>query len=350
MSGFIYMEADNKNDPVIGKYEFPIKAIIESESNAIEKQFSLTKALFNIERSRQFAETVMGEVGFDEFEEVGEGQGAPNDTVGLTTPKTIYHHEYKKEFTITEKMFEDAKTGIASDAARRARAFTRSWYSTRDGIAQGILGNGASATYKGIDLKTADGNPLFYTAHAFTATGKKPSKASGTQCNYFKHAMIGASAAASLTNIEEILELGTLKMRNFKDENGEALGYTADTIILPGNSKIEFLVKKIVGSTDAPGADVNAVNVQYGNWTIVVLPRWTPANPALMLMSSDANKNLGGNMLYERAPLTIRNWRDYHTGNYIWNGRARLGYGFGTWKHILLVDGNTSNASATSLE
>ena len=58
MSGFIYMEADNKNDPVIGKYEFPIKAIIESESNAIEKQFSLTKALFNIERSRQFAETV----------------------------------------------------------------------------------------------------------------------------------------------------------------------------------------------------------------------------------------------------------------------------------------------------
>jgi len=54
-------------------------------------------------------------------------------------------------------------------------------------------------------------------------------------------------------------------------------------------------------------------------------------------MSSEANKNLCGNMLFNRVPLTITNWVDNHTGNYIWNGRCRFGVGFGTYKHILLA-------------
>ena len=69
-----------------------------------------------------------------------------------------------------------------------------------------------------------------------------------------------------------------------------------------------------------------------------------------MIMSSEANKNLSGNMFFNRVPLTVSNWVDNHTGNYIWNGRCRFGVGFGTYKHIMLaVDSKSAVEGATSL-
>ena len=67
-----------------------------------------------------------------------------------------------------------------------------------------------------------------------------------------------------------------------------------------------------------------------------------------MIMSSAANKQLGGNMFFNRVPLTISSWVDNHTGNYIWNGRCRFGVGFGTYKHaILAVDSSNTIGNAT---
>ena len=69
-----------------------------------------------------------------------------------------------------------------------------------------------------------------------------------------------------------------------------------------------------------------------------------------MIMSSEANKNLGGNMFFNRVPLTVSNWVDNHTGNYIWGGRCRFGVGFGTYKHIMLaVESSSAVSGATAL-
>ena len=139
-------------------------------------------------------------------------------------------------------------------------------------------------------------------------------------------------------------------MRNFKDENGEVLGYTADTIIIPGNAPLfEAIVKKVCGSERTAGSANNDVNIQYGNWDIVVLNEWTPSTPAFMVMSSEANKQLAGNMFFNRIPLTVSNWVDNHTGNYIWNGRCRFGVGFGNYKHIALVTDEDSNDKAETI-
>ena len=136
-----------------------------------------------------------------------------------------------------------------------------------------------------------------------------------------------------------------------KDDNGEIIGYTADTIILPGNNyKVETVVKKVCGSDGALGNGYNDINLHYGNWNIVILPNWQPADKRIMIMSSEANRNLSGNMFFNRIPLTITNWVDNHTGNYYWNGRCRFGVGFGTYKHILLaVDSASEIAGATAL-
>jgi hypothetical protein len=75
------------------------------------------------------------------------------------------------------------------------------------------------------------------------------------------------------------------------------------------------------------------------------MPSWQASDDRFMLMSSEANKNLSGNMFFNRVPLTVSNWVDHHTGNYMWCGRCRFGVGFGTYKHILLA---VDSASAVS--
>lgn len=337
------LEADNKNDPIIGKFEKPIKMIIEEESNKWEKDRQITKYLYNIENSNQFAETIMGETGFDDFEAVGEGNGAPNDTVGLTAPKTIYHHEFKKEFTITEKLMEDAKWGFPAEAGRRARDFTRAWYNTQNKIAEKALYAGTTASFQigseTVDLQTADGKSLFNNQHLFTST-KKNKGATGVQSNLFYSATEITTAALFKSAIEQLV----LKMSAFKDENGEPMGYTPDTIVLPSDSKLRFLVQEAIGSELVPDSSNNNINTQYGLWNVVILPHWLLGSdkPKFIVMSKEANEALRGNMFYNRAPLRIKNWIDNHTGNYIWGGRGRYGLGFGTWKHIAMFNGTTT--------
>ena len=135
------------------------------------------------------------------------------------------------------------------------------------------------------------------------------------------------------------------------DRNGEILGYTADTIILPGNRPTaEIIAKKVCGSIGALGGSSNDININYGNWNIVVMPGWVADKDMCIVMSSEANKNLSGNMFFNRVPLTVTNWVDHHTGNYLWAGRCRFGVGFGNYKHILLaVDSTAAVEGATAL-
>ena len=337
------------HNAAIGKLETPIRMIIEHESDAQTKKAGPRDWLFNVEKSKRFGETLVGQNEFDVFTAAEEGAGAENDSIDETYRKFIEHIQFMKEFTITAKMMEDANYGVAADAKRRAENFTRSYYMTMHKICQYALANGTSASgvfaKANLDLTTYDKLPLFHKQHEW---GASTTKKAGKQSNYF----CGTSSANLFDSAEACEEtLGELasKIRNMKDENGEVMGYTADTIILPGNQPaLERKIKKVCGSEGALGNGYNDINIQYGNWNVIVLPDWQTTDDRLMVMSSEANKNLGGNMFYNRVPLTVRNWEDQHTGNYVWTGRCRFGIGFGSYKHILLAVGG-ANASATEL-
>ena len=133
-----------------------------------------------------------------------------------------------------------------------------------------------------------------------------------------------------------------------KDESGESLGYSSDTVVLPGNKPMaELIAKKVLGGECNHG---DCCGVQFGEWKVVVLPGWQPTHDSVMVMSSEANKNLAGNMFFNRIPLTVTSWIDNHSGNYIWNGRCRFGVGFGNYKHILLaVDSASAVSGATKM-
>ena len=316
--------------------------LIEHESDLLTKQGGICDWLFNVEKSSKFGETVAGHNEFDVFKAAPEGSGAELDTLANTYSKFIEHIQFMKEFVITAEMMEDAVNGIAADAKRRAQNFTRSYYKTINKICEAALINGTSDTFDfsgaTIDTTTYDDIPLFSSSHAWGGA----QGASGNQSNYYYGDVFSTGASgARLTSaeaFEEALSELSVKLRNMKDENGEILGYTADTLILPGNRpKIEAIAKKVCGSAGALGNGYNDINLHFGNWNVVILPNWQATDDRVMIMSSEANKNLSGNMFFNRVPLTISNWVDNHTGNYYWNGRCRFGVGFGTYKHILLA-------------
>ena len=348
-----YSKLTGSNNAAVGRLETPIKMIIEHESDILTKKGGIAQELFNIEKSSRFGETIVGESEFDVFRATAEGSGAEMDTVTESYKKFIEHIQFMKEFIISAEMMEDAQYGIASDAKRRAENFTRAYYKTINKICETALINATnqSANFANaeLDLTAPDGMPLF----AKHVVGRSDI-VSYLQPNYFYgdifSSTVSGTRTPSLQVFEEALSELSVKLRNIKDENGEPLGYTADTIILPGNRPIaESIAKKVYGTYAGLGAHAD-INLHYGNWNVVVLPNWTPEKDCLMVMSSEANKNLSGNMFFNRVPLTITNWVDNHTGNYIWNGRCRFGVGFGSYKHILLaVDSQSAVTNAEKL-
>ena len=349
----IYSKSSGLANSAIGRLETPIKMVIEHESDLLTKKGGICDWLFNVERSARFGETIVGQNEFGVFHATDEGAGAEGDTVSETYRKFIEHIQFMKEFTITAEMMEDANYGVAQDAKRRAENFTRAYYKTMHKICEYALANGTSLSGSfakaTLDLTAPDGLPLFSSAHTWGGgTG-----ASGTQSNHFYGDIFrsGSDRTASTAVFEEALSELSVKLRNMKDENGEVLGYTADTIILPGNRPVsEVIAKKVCGSEGALGNGYNDINLQFGNWNVIVMPDWQTSDDRVMIMSSEANKNLSGNMFFNRVPLTVSSWVDNHTGNYVWNGRCRFGVGFGTYKHILLaVDSTNAVTDATAL-
>ena len=349
----IYSKNTGLANAAVGKLETPIKMVIEHESDLLTKKGGICDWLFNVEKSGKFGETIVGQNEFDVFRATVEGAGAENDTVSETYRKFIEHIQFMKEFVISAEMMEDANYGVAADAKHRAENFTRAYYKTMHKICEYALANGTSAegifAHAAIDLTAPDGLPLFASSHKWGGGLGK----SGTQSNFFWGDIFrsGTDRVASTAVFEEALAELSVKLRNMKDENGEILGYTADTIVLPGNRPLaEQITKKVCGSEGALGNGYNDINLHFGNWNVVVMPGWQTEDDRVMIMSGEANKNLSGNMFFNRVPLTVSNWVDNHTGNYVWCGRCRFGVGFGTYKHILLaVDSASAVSGATQM-
>ena len=349
----IYSKSSGIHDSAIGKLETPIKMIIEHESDLLTRRGNIVNTLFNVEKSNRFGETIITGSEFDVFSATSEGEGASLDTVRETAKKFIEHIQFMKEFVISAEMIEDAENGIAAEAKRRAENFTRAYYKTMNKLCTAALSGGTSnqITFAGatVDLRTADSYALFSKNHRWGSQSK-----SGIQSNYFYGDIFSSGTGervASTEAFEAALTELSFRLRNMKDENGEPIGYTADTIILPGNRPIaEVIAKKVCGTYGTLGSANNDINLNYGNWNIVVLPTWEADKDTCLIMSSEANKCLSGNMFFNRVPLTVTSWVDHHTGNYIWNGRCRFGVGFGSYKHILCaVDSAESVSGATKL-
>jgi hypothetical protein len=138
-------------------------------------------------------------------------------------------------------------------------------------------------------------------------------------------------------------------MRNFKDDRSEVLGFTADTIIVPGKDPAyEDFAKRVIGSDGEVGSNNNNINTQRGRWKIVVNPLWTATitstNHPIIIMSSEALKELQGTKLYSRTPLDIENEVKVESRNMVYNGFERYSLAFTNWRHVALIGSSDSDA------
>lgn len=300
-----------------------VKSVLQDTDTEKNNDDELVKALYTEKKSDKFGEKMSSLTEMANFEIVDEGDKAIQDEIQQGFSKLIEHKQFIKSFTCTAEMNEDNDIDTMKTAAAN---FVRAYKRTRAQYASDCLTTeGGTFIFGGktLDKTTGDGEGLFSTQHKFVTKA-------GVQSNVFTNAL-----GTDSKMLNRLANIG----RNFKNNSGFVMGYTFDTIVIPGNCpELEDTIRKIIKSDLTVGSDFNDVNTQKGLWKLVVNHRWTveDGKAPYILMSSEANKELNGSVFYDRIPLSMRDWIDNGTYNLNWAGRARMSAGFYAWQHVIL--------------
>lgn len=318
MANITFSEGSGLNDSVFGKSQAPIRMFIEKKGETFEQE-SMIPLLFSQEKSSHWAEKYTSMTAMDGFQAVGENGAVPSDGMQEGYSQTIENMTFKDAFSISREIMEDSKS---FDLRKKPEAFITGYHRTRETFAGKIYAEaiGSSASFRtgayNVNLKAADGKTLFNTGH----TAKK--KTSLTQSNLFSDAF----SADALAAVE-------CAMQNFKGDNGEILAVVPDTIMIPNQYALKKAVFAAIGADRDPATANNAFNFLFGRWHVIVNPYLNGVSGSpWVLLSSAYNKEYGGAIWQDRAPLDVRSYVDENTHANVWTGYARFGAGFNDWR------------------
>lgn len=320
----IFSKHGGQNDEAWKVIDTELSMVIQDTDTEKNKDDELVKALYNVKSSKKFGEKQGSMTEFGNFEEVTEGDNGIADDYSMGFSKLIEHHQFIKTFTCTREAKDDGNIDLMKQTAAN---FVRAYKRSRAQYASDCLvAEGSTFTYnnKTYDKTTGDGKGLFATDHP----GKKVGVA--VQSNVFTNAF-GDDA----TMLYRLANIG----RNFKNQSGNVMGYTFDTIIIPGNTpRLEDLIKRIIHSSQIVGSDYNDINTQKGIWKLVVDHRWEAAasTEPYILMSSEAQRELNAGVFFDRVALDVSNEVLNKSRNLEWSGYARWSAGFNNWAAYIL--------------
>lgn len=312
------------NDEAWKVIDTELSMVIQDTDTEKNKDDELVKALYNVKTSKKFGEKQGSMTEFGNFVEVSEGDNAIQDDVQMGFSKLIEHTQFIKGFTCTREAKDDGDIDMMKIAAAN---FVRAYKRSRAQFASDCLtAEGTTFIYGGktYDKTTGDGKGLFATDHP----GKKTGVA--TQSNVFTNAF--GSDATMLYTLAN-------KGRNFKNQSGNVMGYTFDTIVIPGNAPaLEDLIKRILHSEQIVGSNYNDINTQKDGWKLIVDHRWenTQTKVPYILISSEALRELNAGVFYDRVPLDVANEVDINSRNLKWSGYTRFSAGFYDWRAFIL--------------
>ena len=312
------------NDEAWKVIDTELSMVIQDTDTEKNKDDELVKSILNVKSSKKFGEKQGSMTEFGNFEEVTEGDNGIADDYQMGFSKLIEHHQFIKTFTCTREAKDDGNIDLMKQTAAN---FVRAYKRSRAQYASDCLTSQADTfTYgnKSYDRTTADGKALFATDHPGKKTGVE------TQSNKFTNAF-GADA----TMLYTLANIG----RNFKNQSGQVMGYTFDTIIIPGNAPdLEDLIKRIIHSHQIVGSDYNDINTQEGIWKLIVDHRWTVAanKRPYILMSSEAQRELNAGVFFDRVALDVSNEVLNKSRNLEWSGYARWSAGFNDWRAYII--------------
>lgn len=330
MAQIIFAKSTGLNDSIYGKSEAPIKAFLEENVKAyndmsfVEKVYKMMDSSNYGEKMTSFTALAQG------FMPVGEGGAYPKDDRQEGYSKFLEHETWKDSFTVTQEMVEDSK--LLDLNRTGARGFIDAYALTREKYGAAILVGavaGTSTTFRGlnIDCTCNDGLSIFSTAHTSVTGG-------ATQSNKFSN-----------TFSADNLGLVETAMQNFKDDNGEVLTVSPDTIIIPNKASMKKKVFEAIGSDKDPATSNNAFNYQFGRWTVICSPYLNDmTDDHYFLFDKKYNDNYNGLIWFDRIPLTVSTYIDENTDNNVWKGRSRFVAGCNDWRAIAVggVTGGTT--------
>ena len=328
----MFSKHGGQNDEAWKVIDTELSMVIQDTDTEKNKDDELVKALFNVKTSKKFGEKQGSMTEFGNFSEVSEGDNGIADDYSMGFSKLIEHHQFIKTFMCTREAKDDGNIDIMKQTAAN---FVRAYKRSRAQYASNCLSSQSDTfTYEGktYDRTTADGKALFATDHP----GKKTGVA--TQSNKFTNKITPDN-----TILYRLANIG----RNFKNQSGQVMGYTFDTIIIPGNVPVlEDLLKRIIHSTQIVGSDYNDINTQKGIWKLIVDHRWeAPATKEpFVLMSSEAQRELNAGVFFDRVALDVSNEVLNKSRNLEWSGYARWSAGFNDW-HAYIMGGADSCTS-----
>ena len=321
------------NDDLWNQWAPQLIAIMQDTDNEKNQYEETLKKIFNVKNSKKFGEKAASMTEFADMEIVAEGSDGVQDDFSEAYAKLIEHFQLIKAMTLTAEMAEDSEVDMMkTKAANFIRSYKRSQLSYATAMLTGATGttfNYGSKT--GISNVGGDGVAVFSTVHPCF---KYSSDTAKKQSNVFSNAFGSDSVV-----LNRLANIG----RNFKNNSWEPQGYTFDTIIIPSNvPALEDLIKKIIGSDGEVGSNKNDINTQRGKWTLIVNPLWqftpdeTHVNAPYMIMSSAANKELMGNVFWNRTDFVVKDEILVPSSNYRASGRSRWSAGCYDWRHIVL--------------
>lgn len=334
MPNIIFSEGSGLNDSIYGNSQAPIKTIITQNAEAFENQ-SMLKEIFDMDTSTNWAEKMTTETSLGDFVDVGENGAYPITGYQEGYSKVITMNTWKSRFEVTQEMIEDAKMGKIKS---RANSFTTSYLRTREKLGAAMLGGATAATVtfggKKYDTTGADKKPLFANDH--------PSVTKGTaaQSNAFSY-----TSSQSMT---DIIDAAQEKMQDFRDDDGNLLTVSPNTIIIPNVAVMKRKIFAAIGSELDPNTNNNAYNFQLGLWNVLIwpyLPKTVGGKNYFIMMDKQFNSDYECAKWFDRVNLTVKSSIDENTDANIWSGRARFGAGFGNWRSMAIVgEGVTGTA------
>ena len=348
----------------------PIKMLMENEKEAFEKESFLSK-VFVMKTTDKYQEEYRSSTAMDGFKptEDLERPGLSDFQEGYG--KIFRTQIWTNSFVVSKQTIEDNQM-MSINA--QAMGFIKSYGRTRERYGAAMLSGALSgvATFEGksFDCKGSDTTSgavddgatkqvYFYKAHKPVAgtTGGVD------QANRFCVAPgKGFDAALTANKAEEYLlnVIGQVQtaMINYRDDKGNILCVNPDTLVIPNFYAFKNALLTALKTQYTSAMGDNGVNLQYGNWNVVVSPYlngltgFAETDYAFIMLDSKYNKEALGAVWFDRVPLTVKSYIDEPTEANVWAGRSRFGAGFNNFRAMSYVslkgegsgDGDTDNA------
>ena len=344
----------------------PIKMLMENEKEAFEKESFLSK-VFVMKTTDKYQEEYRSSTAMDGFKptEDLERPGLSDFQEGYG--KIFRTQIWTNSFVVSKQTIEDNQM-MSINA--QAMGFIKSYGRTRErygaAMLSGALAGEIEFEGKKFDCRggdTTDGDvdgatkqKYFYGAHKSCVDPAK------TQSNrFYVAANKGFSDARTANKAEEYLldVIGQVQtaMINYKDDKDNILCVNPDTLVIPNYYAFKNALLTALKTQYTSAMGDNGVNLQYGNWNVVVSPYlngltgFTEDDYAFVMIDSKYNKEALGAVWFDRVPLTVKSYIDEPTEANVWAGRSRFGVGFNNFRAMAYVSlkGEASNANATEI-